>query len=140
MNVIRQETDYALRMMGLLASRNGDQPKSISTRVLAEQSDVSYEFACKILQKLHDAGLIASVMGPRGGYRLSKNAKDITLLEVIAAVQGRLSVNDCLLASGGCPRKETCPLSEKMLELQSHMDDFLNNITLEAALKERGTV
>jgi len=137
MNVLRQETDYALRLMALLAAKNGEQPKSIPTRVLAEQSDVSYEFACKILQKLHEAGLVVSVMGPKGGYQLAKSAKDITLLEVVAAVQGPVSVSDCLLGKDGCSRKDKCPLSPKMEELQKYMEGFLNNITLEAALKEK---
>lgn len=134
MNVIRQETDYALRLIAVLAAQSGNEAHNLSTRVLAEQGGVSYEFACKILQKLHDAGLIKSVMGPKGGYQLSKNAQNITLLEVVTAVQGSLNVNGCLL---GCERKEACPLSFKMEELQKQMEDFLNNISLEEAIKER---
>jgi Rrf2 family cysteine metabolism transcriptional repressor len=134
MNVIRQETDYALRLMAVLVTPNDDQPKSVSTRVLAEKSDVSYEFACKILQKLHEAGLIESIMGPKGGYQLKKSASDITLLEVISAVQGPLSVSDCLL---GCSKMGNCPLSSTMGKLQRHMEDFLRKITLEEALTER---
>jgi Rrf2 family transcriptional regulator, iron-sulfur cluster assembly transcription factor len=134
MNVIRQETDYALRLMAVLAAPNGEQQKSVSTRVLAEKSDVSYEFACKILQKLHEAGLIESIMGPKGGYKLHKEPRDITLFEVIAAVQGPLSVNDCMC---GCKRKEKCPLSDKMAAMQKQMDDYLHKITLEEAIKER---
>ena len=137
MNVIRQETDYALRLMAVLAMRNGDKPKSVSTRVLAEKSDVSYEFACKILQKLHEAGLIESVMGPKGGYQLHKNAYDITLLEVISAVQGPLSVNECMVSNGCCSQMGKCPLSGTMGKLQRHIEDFLGKITLEEALKER---
>ena len=137
MNVIRQETDYALRLMALLAGRNDEQARSVSTRVLAEKSDVSYEFACKILQKLHEAGLIESIMGPKGGYQLKKSASDITLLEVISAVQGPLSVNDCMC---GCERKEKCPLSDKMAVMQKQMDDYLQKITLAEAIKERGGV
>jgi Rrf2 family iron-sulfur cluster assembly transcriptional regulator len=133
MNVIRQETDYALRLMAILACQNGSPPKSLSTRLLSEQSDVSYEFACKILQKLHEAGLIISVMGPKGGYQLKKGARDITLFEVIAAVQGPLSVNDCMC---GCSRNEKCPLSNKLTELQKQMDDYLHKITLEEAIKD----
>jgi Rrf2 family iron-sulfur cluster assembly transcriptional regulator len=137
MNVIRQETDYALRLMAVLATRDDDQPKSVSTRVLAEKSDVSYEFACKILQKLHEAGLIESIMGPKGGYQLHKNAHDITLLEVISAVQGPLSINECMLSNGCCSQKGSCPLSPTMGKLQKHMEDFLSKITLEEALAGR---
>jgi Rrf2 family iron-sulfur cluster assembly transcriptional regulator len=119
MNVLRQETDYALRLMAILAQAG--PAKSISTRALAEQSDVSYEFACKILQKLHDAGLIQSTMGPKGGYQLIKDSKDMTLLEIISAVQGPVSVSDCMLGTGQCSRKEKCPLSGKMQQLQEYM-------------------
>jgi Rrf2 family protein len=137
MNVLRQETDYALRLIALLSGPKDGEVQSVSTRVLAEQAGVSYEFACKILQKLHDAGLIKSVMGPKGGYQLNKAAKDITLLEVVTAVQGSLNVNGCLL---GCERKNACPLSGKMEELQKQMEDFLTNISLEEAIKERSKV
>jgi Rrf2 family protein len=135
MNVLRQETDYALRLMAVLA-KAGDV-KSISTRTLAEESDVSYEFACKILQKLHEVGLIQSIMGPKGGYQLNKDSKEITLLEIISAVQGPVSVSDCMLGTGQCSRKEKCPLSEKMQQLQKHMEGFLGGITLYESLNER---
>ena len=124
--------------MALLA--NTGQPQRISARVLSEKSDVSYEFACKILQKLHEAGLIKSVMGPTGGFELNKQAKDITLLEIISAVQGPLSVNDCLLGKGCCSRKEKCPLSGHMEQLQKNMEGFLGNISLEETIRERNEI
>ena len=123
--------------MAVLATPNEEQERSVSTRVLAEKSDVSYEFACKILQKLHEAGLIGSVMGPKGGYKLHKNAHDITLLEVISAVQGPLSINECMVSNGCCSQMGKCPLSPTMEKLQRHMEEFLAKITLEEAIADR---
>ena len=60
MNVIRQETDYALRLMALLSPQEGGELQSVSTRLLAQQADVSYEFACKILQEAGITGLQVS--------------------------------------------------------------------------------
>ena len=69
MNVLRQNSDYALRMMGNLAS-NYTQ-RAVSVRMLSQEENVSYQFACKILQELHRAGLVKSEMGAAGGYQVS---------------------------------------------------------------------
>jgi Rrf2 family protein len=70
MNVLRQNTDYALRVMVNLAGSYDRQ--LVPARLLADQEDISYQFASKILQQLHSAGLVDSRMGPKGGFSLSK--------------------------------------------------------------------
>jgi len=137
MDVLRQETDYALR---LIAALGGQEGKSVPTRQLAKQADVSYEFACKILQKLHDAKFVVSVMGPKGGYRIGKNVKDVSLLDVINVMQGPLSIRDCLLGENGCCRKECCTISGKLKELQDYVETFLKKISLEEVLKNNTAI
>ena len=133
MNLIRQDTDYALRLITLLASNK--EKTSLPTKFLAEQGQVPYVFACKILQRLHEAGLIESVMGPKGGYYLGKETKDIALLDVIAAVQGPVSINMCAGNKETCERKNDCPITNKLGQLQEHIEKFLGNLSLEDILK-----
>lgn len=128
MDILRRNTDYALRAMAHLAKHYGGE--SISTRVIAECEDISYQLACKLMQKMNDAGLVTSAMGPKGGFTLSKDPSKINLLEIIEAVQGPLTVNRCLSEEDTCPRKEFCPLSDKMREMQDYIVGSLSESTL----------
>jgi Rrf2 family protein len=132
MDILRKNTDYALRIMGNLAGNYGRG--TISVRMLAKEEDVSYQFACKILQKLQGAGLVESVMGPTGGYRLSREPKRITMLDVIRAMQGDIAINRCTKGSDNCPRQSKCGVSGKLCQLQQRVEDFLVDVKLQDLL------
>ena len=127
MNILRKNTDYALRIMGNLAGNYGQG--SVSVRMLARQEDVSYQFACKILQKLQGAGLVESAMGPAGGYQLCREPGKITMLDVIQTMQGNITVNRCTDKNDNCPRQANCPVSSKLCQLQQCVDEFLRGVT-----------
>lgn len=133
MNILRQNTDYALRVMVNL-TRNYER-KPVSARLLAKQEDISYQFACKILQQLHKAELVESRMGPKGGFALSKPPATIELLDVIEAIQGPVKLNKCLLGANGCPRRPKCAVSGKLVELQEYIEGYLRGITLAEFLR-----
>src|SRR5512141_1353340 len=102
MDILRRNTDYALRLMISLA-RNYEHG-SVSTRVLAQEQEVSYQLACKLMQRLHDARLVGSCMGPRGGFRLARAPGQISLLDVVEVIQGPVRLNRCLVGDCACPR------------------------------------
>ena len=130
---MRQNTDYALRVMVNLA-RNYDN-HAVSARILARQEDISYQFACKILQQLHKAQLVDSSMGPKGGFSLSRPPAEIEVMNVIEAIQGPVKLNKCLLDTDACPKQPGCPVSVKLVELQKHIEDYFHGITLDQFLK-----
>ena len=105
--------------------------KAVSARVLAQEGEVSSQFTCKILQHLHEANLVISCMGPKGGYRLSRPPGAITMQDVISAVQGPICANNCMVGPDGCPRRQHCSISLKMAELQNNIENYLDNVTLE---------
>ena len=137
MDVIRRNTDYALRAMVNLTENYKQEP--VSVRSIAEKEDISYQLACKLMQKLHNAKLLESWMGPRGGFRLSREPSKINLLEVIEAIQGPLSFNRCLLSEDACNRKKTCPITDKLAELQGQVGDFLGKITLDQVVGKKSS-
>jgi Rrf2 family iron-sulfur cluster assembly transcriptional regulator len=137
MDILRRNTDYALRLMVGLARHQGDSG-SVSTRLLAAEQEVSYQLACKLMQQLHDAKLVASAMGPKGGFRLNRRPAEISLLEIIEVVQGSLSLNRCLRKAGLCPRTKICPVRGKIDELQSRMGEYLRGVSLEELASDRG--
>jgi Rrf2 family protein len=128
MDIVRRNTDYALRAMVNLA-RNYEVGL-VSSRTIALQEKVPYQLACKLMQKLHKAKLIRSTMGTKGGFCLSRKPDKITLLEVIEAVQESLSLNRCLLSKSKCPKLKTCTIRPKLAELQGYIGTYLKNITL----------
>ncbi len=104
---------------------------ALSTRALAEQGEVSYQLACKLMQRLHAAGLVESDMGPKGGFRLRREPGTIGIVEVIRAIQGPLRLNRC---TGGedacCCHERRCPVPSKITELQRQMDEYLSQVML----------
>ena len=132
MNILRQNSDCALRLMANLAARHDRQP--VSVRILAQAEDISHQFACKILQKLHAAALLESVMGPTGGYRLACSPATISMLDVVNAMQGAIIVNRCTDSQDDCPRQADCPVSPKLCRLQQQVEKFFADVTLQDLL------
>lgn len=128
MDILRRNTDYALRLMISLA-RNYENG-AVSTRVLAQEQEVSYPLACKLMQRLHDARLVESCMGPRGGFRLRRAPGQISLLEVVEVIQGPVRLNRCLMSDCTCPRGGGCPVRVKITELQGHMEEYLRSVAV----------
>lgn len=138
MDVLRRNTDYGLRMMVDLASRfNGE---FTSARQLAEDGNFSYQLGCKILQRLHKAGLVKSDMGPKGGFALSREPARITLMEVINALQGGVRLNRCLIGGKGCEFEPACEVHTKLNCLQLYIDGYLGGITLQEILSGQSKV
>ncbi len=137
MDVLRRNTDYAMRAMVNLAGHYGEAP--VSTRDIAQAEDISYELACKLMQKLNKAGLVKSSMGPNGGFGLNRKPAKINLLEIIRAIQGPLSINRCLLGGDVCQRWKDCPITVKLAKLQKYVSNYLGGITLDELLRSQGT-
>jgi len=128
MDIIRRNTDYALRALVHLAQDQGDGPVSVT--VIAEEQYFSYQLACKLMQKLARAGLVESALGAKGGYRLARRPADIGLQEVIDLIQGPLSLSKCLLGADSCCKSGDCSIRKKLGELQVQIVEFLNDTTL----------
>ena len=128
MDILRRNTDYALRMMVHLANSTPDKPAS--TKQISNAQDIPYPLACKLMQKLSKANLVTSKMGAKGGFQLGKAPAKINLPNVIAAIQGPVKLNRCLIDAKSCKRQPQCTISAKLLKLQKTIDSFLKDVTL----------
>jgi Rrf2 family protein len=79
-------SQYAIHAMVCMAARKLNSP--VASNVIAHDRHVPERFLLKVLKPLASARMLQSIKGPHGGYRLAKAAKDITLLEIIEAVDG----------------------------------------------------
>jgi Rrf2 family protein len=118
-----------------LAKHYGNGP--ISTRAAAAEEGVPYQLACKLMQKLNNAKLVSSCMGPKGGFVLGAEPSKINLLEVIEAIQGPICINRCVLSENACSRETICAVREKLADIQENITRGLAAITLDEL--KRGT-
>lgn len=128
MDVIRRNTDYAMRLMSGLVKSYEKAP--VSARHLSEDYSVSYDLACKLLQKLSASKLIKSSMGSAGGFELAKAPKEISLFDIIESVQGDICLNRCVPNPSSCPNKSTCGISKRLVDLQGYINDYLKRTML----------
>jgi Rrf2 family iron-sulfur cluster assembly transcriptional regulator len=128
-DLIRRNTDYAIRLTAALAAQY-DAGKILSAKTLSGANHVPYTLACKLLQKYQQAGIVKSVMGPRGGFSLARRPSEITLLELIETIQGNVQLNRCLTGPLTCSLRERCPLHPKLADLQEEIHRYLRNTTL----------
>ena len=129
MDVIRRNTDYALRLIVGLVENFGRPP--VSARQLARSQKVSHALARKLLQKLSSAKLVASSMGAGGGFELAKKPEKISLYQVVAAIQGSICLNRCVPDAKSCPKRPACKIRKKLVALQKYIEEYLKNITLD---------
>lgn len=104
---ITRQADYAVRAVLHLA-RNGDQ--RTATSMIAEKQRIPPSFLAKIVSQLSIAGLLHTSRGARGGVSLARTPKEITLLEVIEAIDGPIQLNQCVGDTGACSFEDDCPL------------------------------
>ena len=137
MDIVRRNKDYAVRLVVNLARGYGKGP--VATKVAAEQEGVSYPLACKLMQRLHASKLIDSCMGPKGGFSLARAPSQITLLEVVEAIQGPVSINRCLLSSDACGRQADCVVRAKLVAIQENIVSSLAGITFDDLVSSKDT-
>jgi FeS assembly SUF system regulator len=104
---ISKMTDYAIMVMvELHASRS----EILSAQALAEQSHLELPTVSKVLKLLVKTGLVDSYRGASGGYSLERNAKDISVAEIIAAIEGPIAMTECSVEEGLCAQEALCSL------------------------------
>ena len=131
---ISRKTDYALRMLAMLAEGN---KSLLSVRTAAEAVDVPYSFARSIQHGLVQAGIVESLRGVRGGMRLRLKPSEITIRQIVEAVQGPLVMNDCTADEGMCPRMECCCYHPIWAGAQELLRDYLDSVTLDDVVNHR---
>ena len=104
---VSARTRYGLRILLDIAAHSQDEvPRSMV--LISKDQKISVKFISRLVIPLRQAGLIRSVRGASGGFRLARAPEDITLLKVVETMQGPLSILDCLTQEGVCERERYC--------------------------------
>jgi Rrf2 family protein len=122
--------DYAMRAMIHLACLPDD---AMSMRdEIAEAEGIPSSFMAKILRSLVRAKLLVSSRGVHGGFALARPAAEITMLQIVEAIEGPLSLTPCVPDPHGCVRACDCPAAPVWSKVQVSIEKVLGSTTLEA--------
>ena len=105
---ITRQADYAIRAV-LYISKLGENQRAATSQIAQEQH-IPPSFLAKIISQLSIAGLLQTSRGARGGVTLAKTPDDITLLDVVEAIDGPIALNECVNDQAACSFGEDCPL------------------------------
>ena len=125
---LSKKADYALMAMKHLAVR-GDRGSS-SAREIAEQYGIPIELMAKVLQRLVRRGLLVSHQGTHGGYQLVRVPSQISVADVIQAIEGPVTVTACSTDEGQCEQFSKCNVRDPLFRVRDRILAALGECTI----------
>lgn len=129
-----RQCEYALQAVMFLALKADGERTSI--RELTRKVHIPYHFLAKILQDLAYKGLLMSQKGPTGGFALAKPAKEITLFDIVDAIDGSGFMQNCVLGFPECSGKSPCAVHEKWGSMREELRMMLVSKNVAQMAKE----
>jgi Rrf2 family protein len=116
---ITRQADYAIRAVRYLAKQGPGQ--RVATSVVAREMQIPPSFLAKIISQLSIAGLVHTSRGARGGVSLARAPKDISLLDVVEAIDGPILLNECVGDTKACVFEDDCLVHPIWVEVQESL-------------------
>lgn len=117
---------YATRILLCISRLQGDQP--VPKKRISEQEGISTDYIEQIIVPLKNAGLVNSVRGLRGGFRLAKSPDKITVYDILSASEGDINLVGCL--AEGCSRSDSCVVQRVWQGASDVLREYFSKITL----------
>lgn len=127
---VTRRADYAIRMMVELAQQEHARPTP--AREIGARQDVPPEFARSIATELAAAGLIRAKRGAHGGLALAKRAQDISVYDILVAIDGGVSISVCTTDPDWCPRTTFCGMHRIWKGADRYLEEYLSSVRLNA--------
>lgn len=124
---ISKMTDYAIMVMVELNAARGEV---LSAQALAERSHLELPTVSKVLKLLVKMNLIDSYRGANGGYSLERDAADISVAEIIAAIEGPIAMTECSVEEGLCAQEAICSLRGNWQRISIAVAKAMEDVTL----------
>ncbi len=130
---ITRQADYAVRAV-LYLSKIGPEMRAATSQIAQEQQ-IPPSFLAKIVSQLSVAGLLQTSRGARGGVSLARSPEQISLLEVVEAIDGPILLNECVAGNGACTFGDNCPMQPIWCDAQSELVQRLRSTTFDTFMK-----
>lgn len=140
---ITRAAEYAVRCVYFLASK--DIGLTVNKSEISLVMEIPEQFLSKIVQQLSHSGIVRIIQGPKGGLRLLRDPKEITLLEVVEVIMGKIFLNECVRHNSShsvsvdyCKRKPGCSVHSVWMKAQQELRMTLRMATFKSLI-ESGT-
>ncbi len=124
---------YGLRILLDLALHSKNDPRQM--KEIAQSQQISEKYISRLILSLNKAGLIISLRGAKGGLQLAKPPKEITLLDIIEAMEGPVSIVECVADKTFCKKSADCSACRVWSSLNKKIKKQMQEITLKDLLK-----
>ena len=124
---ITRRCDYACRMLRAVSQANGER---ISVSDISKAEGIPYSFARSIQHDLVKAGFLSTVRGARGGVTLAKPVEDISVLDILRAVEGSVGISPCSEDPSFCEKSSCCAYHRVWRGADRLLEDYLGSFTL----------
>jgi len=131
---ITTKSRYAIRAVYALAILGGES-EAIPLKKISDYEDISLKYLEQIFSKLKKNNIVESIRGITGGYILSRSPGDITIKEIIYAMDGPVKPVDCV-ETDGCAKSDICNINWFWQGLKENVDNYFENITLESLISK----
>lgn len=130
---ISAKARYSLRiLLDIALNETPDHPRLM--KEICEAQGLPEKFTSRLVIPLREQGMIHSLRGKSGGFRLAKSPTDITLLAILEAIQGPIALVDCITSRKGCARTAACPAQLIWADVNTAVRNALAAITLETVI------
>ena len=123
--------DYSTVLVSALAL---EPERLYNAKALAKQVHIAAPTVSKLLKLLLNAGVVKSVRGVGGGYQLAAAPRDISIAQVVAAIEGKPALTECSLHTGSCMQDSVCAIKSNWRTINQLVISILENLTLEDML------
>jgi Rrf2 family protein len=134
---LSKKTDLAIRALNCLAA-HGDSDL-VDGRTLADWIDTSTNYLPQVMGPLVRAGWVRSVPGPGGGYIAEGSLENVSVLQIIEAIEGPVEPDRCVLSGAPCPTQDECALHAPWTRARDALLAELGSIRLSEAMQPRST-
>lgn len=128
MFTISTRTRYGMRALIQLSTHTNGRP--VPLNVIASEEGISLKYLENIFHLLKKAGIVTSIRGPEGGYRLGRDAEKLSVYEIMDAIDGPLIIVHCVQDGDGCARRDICAVNPLWQDLLDNIEQFLQQRTL----------
>ncbi len=135
MDVFTKSTKYAIVALVELATRQGDRPLPIEE--LAGSCGVPQAFLAKLITQLVRQGILTSAKGKRGGVAFARPPAEISLADIVAAIEGPRFFEDCPFIPSSCSGRDDCPLASLWRPVRDRLNAFLRNTSLDQVARAK---